>query len=79
MIHVALGSYTNFQRRLIWSTRKYSIYRWEKVLLRLPHDVNEYRIALVGETSRYVAIDDLKLMLCNARGWYQIFRNYFDR
>ncbi|XP_028408108.1 uncharacterized protein LOC114530701 [Dendronephthya gigantea] len=76
-IYTITGSYTNFQRRLIWSTRKYRIYQWEKVLLRLPRYADEYRIALVGETtSGYVAIDDLELMLCNV-GDHRLSNNIF--
>jgi hypothetical protein len=70
-----LGSYPDFEAKLIWKTRKSTSNNWKKVLIKLPPDVKEYRIALLGECSRhrsYVMIDDLELRTCLDKGWYYV-------
>ena len=71
-----LGIFPAIEQRLIWSAKTIEVSSWRKVVVKLPSDIDEYRLLFEGEynetssyySRNYVTIDNLELRNCSVEG-----------
>ncbi|XP_078343106.1 protein bark beetle-like isoform X1 [Oculina patagonica] len=84
-LYIQTGAFPTTEQRLIWRAINVYAYKWRKVVLDLPNDVDEYRLLFEGEygdgksySRNFVAIDNLEFRSCSVKGEHRISNSVFS-